>query len=338
MEKADKAVAQCNFRHYLHDEHVVVHCNVDLFENGRHFVLRGGDLVVARLHRHTELPQNQLGLLEEGENAAVDRPEVVVLERLPLGGLGALQRATAGNKIRARHKEMAIDEEKLLLRADICVDSNNVFKAEETKQRNCFPLQCGDGAQEGGLGVERLAAPGAEGGGNAQRLAIRALPDERGRGRIPQCVSARLEGRAEASRGKGASVRLALDQLLSGKLKQQDIAGKFNERVVLFRRLSGEWLEPMAKVRGALFNGPFAHRICDNVSEAIVHRRAALDHGMQSPVRVLRQLGAHHTVVECVDAKHVFGEDMVLCDVLVCLRQVQHAQHSRLTHARVLPG
>ena len=73
-------------------------------------------------------------------------------------------------------------------------------------------------AEQRGLLVERLAGPGTERGGDAQRRAVGVVEDEGGAGRVPGGVAAGLEGGADAARGEARGVGLAADQLLAAEL------------------------------------------------------------------------------------------------------------------------
>ncbi len=83
-----------------------------------------GDLVLARRHlvvpgldRHAERAELALDLGHERQDARRDRAEVVVLELLALGRLGAEERALAGHQVGALEVELPVDEEVLLLAA-----------------------------------------------------------------------------------------------------------------------------------------------------------------------------------------------------------------------------
>ena len=93
VQQADEPVATGHVLHDLHRQLLVVGADVRVLEDRRELVLVGGDLVVARLGRHAELGQLALGLEHAREDALGDRAEVVVVELVALGRLGAVERA-----------------------------------------------------------------------------------------------------------------------------------------------------------------------------------------------------------------------------------------------------
>ena len=103
--------------HRLHDQHVVVGRDVGVLERDGDLVLRGGDLVVAGLDRHAELVELGLGLEHAGQNPLGDGAEVMVLHLLPLGGLGAEERAAGVDQVGPGEIEVLVDQEVFLLGA-----------------------------------------------------------------------------------------------------------------------------------------------------------------------------------------------------------------------------
>lgn len=87
--------------HRLHDELVLVARGVGVDVDGSHLVLAGRDLVVLGLGEHTELPQLLIELLHVSTHAGTKRAEVVVIELLTLGGLGAEEGAAAQTQVHA---------------------------------------------------------------------------------------------------------------------------------------------------------------------------------------------------------------------------------------------
>ena len=100
VQQADEAVAARDVLQDLHRQHLVVDADVGVLEDRRDLVLGRRDLVVARLDRHAELGQLLLALEHVGEHALGDRAEVVVVELVALGRLGAEQRAAG--RVRGR--------------------------------------------------------------------------------------------------------------------------------------------------------------------------------------------------------------------------------------------
>ncbi len=95
VQQADHAVLLRHALQRLHDHLLMIGRQVGVLVDRRDLVLRRGDLVVPRLHRHAELVQLALGFEHAGQHALGNRAEVLVLELLPLRRLCAVQRAAA---------------------------------------------------------------------------------------------------------------------------------------------------------------------------------------------------------------------------------------------------
>ena len=132
-----QAVARGHPLQRLHDDHLVIAGDVARLEERGDLVLAGRDLVVAGLDRHAQPIELPLGLGHEGQDPRRDGAEVVVLELLALGRLGAEQGALADQQVGPREVELPVDQEVLLLRADRGVDPvDAVVGAEEPRMRS----------------------------------------------------------------------------------------------------------------------------------------------------------------------------------------------------------
>ena len=118
MEQAHQAVAVGHLLHGLHGQLVVVAGGVGVGEDGRHLVLGGGNLVVLGLGVDAQLPQLFVEILHKGGDPGLDGAEVVVIQLLPLGGLGTEEGAAAELQVFALVVERFIHQEVLLLGAD----------------------------------------------------------------------------------------------------------------------------------------------------------------------------------------------------------------------------
>ena len=81
-------------------------------------MLCGRHLVVLGLGQNAQLPELLVQLLHKGRNAGLDSAEIMVVQLLSLGRLGAEQRAAGKNQILALVIQLLIDQEIFLLRAD----------------------------------------------------------------------------------------------------------------------------------------------------------------------------------------------------------------------------
>ncbi len=282
--EAGKAVVGREELELLHGEEVVVNGERALLEDGGELVLAGRDLVVLRLQGHGELPELVVDLLHERVDGGADGAEVVLLELLALGGLGAKQGAAGEDEVRAGLVVVLGDDEVLLLRADRGVDAARLL-AKQAKDALRLLLEGDLGTQQRGLLVKRLAGVADERGGDAQDLVL----DERGAHGVPHGVAAGLECGAQAAGGEARRVGLALDELLAAERHEDGaVAVGVDEAVVLLARDAGERLEPVREVRGAVLERPVLHCVRDLVRDVEVELLALVDYATKLLVGGLR--------------------------------------------------
>ena len=128
-------------RHHLHDLHrqlVVVRGDVPLGEDRGKLVLCGGGFVVLRFGEDPELPELLVQILHKGRNTRLNHAEVVILQLLTLGRLRAEQRPSRVFQILALIKELLVDQEIFLLRADRRIDVRDVLIAEQVQDPQCL--------------------------------------------------------------------------------------------------------------------------------------------------------------------------------------------------------
>ena len=142
-----------------------------------------------------------------------------------------------------------LNKEVFLLRADGRDDPPHRRVAEEAEDPERLFVQRLHRTEERRFLIEDVAAVRAERRRDAERFPF----DERVGSGIPGRISPRLEGGAEPARREGRGVRLALDQFRPRKLHDDAPVGRGgNKAVVLFRRNSGQGLEPVREMRGSL--------------------------------------------------------------------------------------
>ncbi len=175
VQQAHQAVAACDVLHHLHRQLLVVGADVGVLEDRRELVLVGRDLVVACLDRHAQLRQLQLGLQHAREDALGDRAEVVVVELVALGRLGAEQRTPGGQQVGALEVVLLVDQEVLLLGADRGEHAPRVVHAEQLQRPDRGTRERVHRAQQRDLVVQRLAGPRGERRRDAQQRAVGVL-------------------------------------------------------------------------------------------------------------------------------------------------------------------
>ena len=189
VQQAGEAVLRGHTLHDLHGELVVVGGDVGGGVDGGQLVLRGGDLVMLCFGQHAELPQLPVQIGHVRGHAGFDGAEVMVVELLPLGRTGAEQRAAREHEILALVEQRLVHEEVFLLRAGAGAHALDGVVSEQAQDTQGLLVERLHGAQQRRFLVQRFAAVGAEGRGDAQGLVL----DEGIAGGVPGGVAARFK-------------------------------------------------------------------------------------------------------------------------------------------------
>lgn len=177
VDQTDHAVAFGDLLHRRHHQLLMIMGEIGLLEHRRQLELAGSDLVVPRLGRDALLEQLAVELDHERQHTIRDGPEVVVVELLALGRLGAEQGAVGGHQVGSGEIEMTVDQEVLLLGSGIGDDGVDVFVSEQLQQSHGLLAHGLLAAQQRCLLVQGLTGPRDEDRGNAQRVAVGVLED-----------------------------------------------------------------------------------------------------------------------------------------------------------------
>ena len=298
---------------HRHQQLLVVGGDVGLLEHRGDLELGRGDLVVPGLGRDAELEQLTLGVHHERQDAVGHRTEIVVVELLALGRLGAEQRTTSVDQVRAQQEEVPVDQEVLLLGPAERHDLLEVLVTEQLQDALGVRAHGLLAAQQRSLVVQRLTGHRDEHRRDAQRVAVRVLQDVGRAGDVPAGVAARLERAAQATRREARRIRLALDQGLSGEFGQRLTVGdRLQEAVVLLGGEAGHRIEDVGIVGGTPRQRPVLHRRGDGVGHGRVQFRALLDGRDDGLVHRLGQPQLHLGLGE-----HIGAEDLAGCFVRV---------------------
>ncbi len=170
------------------------------------------------------------------------------------------------------------------------------------------------GAEQRGLLVQGLAVVGTEGGGDAEgHITGGVFLQEGGGGAVPGGVAAGLEGHAQAAAGEGGGIRLALDQLLAGKLHDHAaVVGGGDEGVVLLGGDAGQRLEPVGVVGGTFFDGPILHGVGHHRGHLGGKGNAGDDGLPQGLVGLLGQPLLHDLVIKDIGPEQLGHGDSIL--------------------------
>ena len=207
MKKTHKIMSQCDALHNLHRQLIVVRRQIDAREHGRKLVLCRRDLVMLGLRENTELPELLVKLLHICRDARFYRAEIVIVHLLPFGRLCTEERAAGKDEVFSFFIKLPINEKIFLLRADGDVDALCRRVPEKAHYSHRLFVYDLDRAKKRSFFIERLAAVGIKGTGNAERSVLYECIARR----IPRGVASRLKSCAKAAGGKTRSVRLALD-------------------------------------------------------------------------------------------------------------------------------
>ena len=116
MEQAHHAVPGRHPLHDLHRQLVLVCGQVGGGIDGGKLMLGRGHLIVLCLGQNPQLPQLRVQLLHKGGYPGLDGAKVVIVQLLPLGGLGAEQGPSGIDKVPALFIQRLVDQEIFLLR------------------------------------------------------------------------------------------------------------------------------------------------------------------------------------------------------------------------------
>ena len=226
----------------------------------------------------------------------------MVVHLLPLGRLRTEQRAPAEHQILPLVEHGAIHKEVLLLGSHRGAHALDVRVAEQVQHAQRLLVQRLHGAQQRRLFVQRLAAVGTEGRGDAQRLVL----NKGVRRGIPGRVAASLKRGAQAAGGEAGRVRLALDQLLAGELHKHAAVRRGGDKaVVLLGGDAGQRLEPMGKMGRSMLDGPILHGLCHGVGHLTVQAAALVNGLFQRQIDVVGESRLHHAVIKYQCAEDV---------------------------------
>ena len=299
-----QSVTQRDLAQHAHHKMVVIHRDVGVLKDRRHFELRRRDFVVACDNRHAELVELVLNFTDARLHPLGDTTEVVIFELLPARRCSAHQRARRHDEVGAKGKVRAVDDEEFLFHTEGGVHAQHPAVANEFKQFHGALRQHVGAAQQRRHLVEGFAVVADEHRWNAEVLHAAGFTDEDGRRRIPCRVATRFPGGAEATRGEAGRIGFRLNQLLAGKrLNGELVLVEIEEGVMLLSGEAGLRLEPVREVRDAARHRPFLDDLRDDRRDLGVELIAEADGRRELLVDVLGQLGAHLAQPEGVHAK-----------------------------------
>ena len=307
VEQALKAVAAGYHFQGLHHDLVLIHRHVGLCIDRRQLMLGRSYLVMLSLCRYSKLPQLLVYLLHKSGDALTDRAEIMILQLLPFGRHRSEQGPSGVNQILSLQVFLLIHQEIFLLRPHRGRHLFGGRVAKEPQEAQGLGVDRFHGTKQRRFLIQGLACVGAKSGGNAERGSRRVLPYKGRRGAVPGRVAPGLKGGPQSPRREGGGVRLALDELLSGKAHQHLAAliRSADKGIVLLRRHSGHGLEPVGVVGSALFDGPLLHLMGHHIRRGQIQLLALLYGFLQLLIDLLRKPLLHDRIVEYVGAENL---------------------------------
>ena len=299
MQQANHAVLQGNLLCDVHQQLVVIGCNVGGGEDRCDLMLCRCNLVVLGLSQQAVLPQLNVEVSHECGDARLDGAEVMIFHLLTLRAHCAEQGAAGEDQVLALVVILLVNQEVFLLRTYGGGNALDIL-AEQLHHAACLLADRVHGAQQRGLLIQRFTGIRTE----CSRDVQGAVLDKGIGARIPCGIAACLEGCAQAAGRERGCIRLALNQFLAAE-RHDDLAARSrgDKGVMLLRGDTGHRLEPVGVMGGALLDRPILHCVRNDVCNAYVERLAEVDGLHQLLEDFLRQLVAHYVFI-----KYVLGE------------------------------
>ena len=194
MQQTGHTVTTGYLFHSLHNQLVVIYCNVGSLINGSQFMLCGSHFVVLCLRSYTQLPQFNVQVFHERTDSLTDSTEVMIFQLLSLG-CGCTEQGTSGeDQIFTLQVFISVYQEIFLLRSNACYYLRSSSVAEQSYDTKCLGADSFHGTKKRCLFIQCLTLVRAESSGNAEDHAGSILFQECGRCDIPCSIASCLKG------------------------------------------------------------------------------------------------------------------------------------------------
>ncbi len=316
MQQALQTMAICHLTEGLHDDLVMIHCNITLFIDRSQLVLCRSNFVMFGLRRNTQLPEFDICVLHEGCNLLLQGSKVMVIHLLTLRRHCSEEGTSGIDQILSCKEVLTINDEVFLLDTNRRSNLLRSGIAEEAEQSEGLLIDHFHGTKKRSLLIECFTRIRAESSRDAEGCTGFVLTNEGRRSTIPGSIATCFEGRAETTGREGGCIRLALDQFLAGEAHKY-LTGRLrsgDEGVMLLSGNTGQRLEPMGIMGSTLFNGPFLHLVCNNVSGLDIEFTTFTDRFFQFLIRLLRKAILHDGVVKDIFAIDIFHIQTLFID------------------------
>ncbi len=259
------------------------------------------------LCRHTQLPKLMIYLIHIRGNSVLYASVIMILQLLSLRRHGAEQSSARMHQIRSFQVLLTVNDEIFLLRSHIIQHPLRRCIAEKADNAQRLVIDGLHRAQKRGFLIQSLPLVRTKSGRNTKRYPQSILPQKCRRcavpGRIPPC----FKGGAQASGWKAGGVGFSLGQFPCRKLHNNlpRRIGCGNKRLMLFRRYSGQGLEPMGIMGRPVLHRPFLHGMRYGSRNTEIQLRPVFNGLFQFPVYIAGQLLLHHCVIKYIAAEKI---------------------------------
>ena len=132
MKQAGHTVIHRRALERLHDDVIVVQCHVHIRIDRCQLMLSRGDLVVLSLGEDTQFPQTLIDIPHESGDFLFKRPEVMIIELLPLRRHRTEKCAPRIDQIVTAVVFLSVNQEILLLDADLRNDMVGMLASQQS--------------------------------------------------------------------------------------------------------------------------------------------------------------------------------------------------------------
>src|SRR5260221_2926806 len=256
MEEHTQLVAAGNAVHDVHQQNVVVDGYADFFEDGSALELCGGHFIMTGAQGNAQFIRLVFVIAHEGINSFRDAAEVVVFQLLAFGRSMTEYCPSAHHEVRTGVEQAFVYYEILLFPAEGCRYFAYVLIKIMANVNSSF-IQGRQRLQQGSFVVQGFSRIRNKNSWDTKGFAGSDLHNESRRRRVPGCVTAGFESRAQATTWKGRGIRFLLDQ--GGAVKFFDggtITLYRKEGIMLFSGGASQRLEPMGEVSNTFCLSP----------------------------------------------------------------------------------
>ena len=233
--------------HGLHHKLIVIHRDIRRRIDRRELVLCRRRLVMLGFSRHAQFPEFLIQILHISAHPLFDHAEIMILHLLAFRRRRAKESAPRKHQILPPQVQILIHQKIFLLRSDTRRHLCRRSITKEFYNTQCLIAQRLHGPKQRRLFIQRITRIRTERRRNTEDRTAGRFFQKCRRCNIPRRISPGLKSRAETAGGERRGIRLPLDQLFAGKLRNHFavLVRVGYKRIMLFRRDAGQRLKPV---------------------------------------------------------------------------------------------